>query len=94
MRHTRKHHVCQEKEIRRLKEENEFGEDVSAFSLPAVGSLQKAENDDVSCHKNGRRRYEGKISLYCVDDMSGHYCQHGYKPGNCWRSEKTDGYIR
>ena len=37
MRHTRKHHVCQEKEIRRLKEENEFGEDVSAFSLPAVG---------------------------------------------------------
>lgn len=36
----------QEKEIRRLKEENEFLEEVSAFfSPPVVGSQQKPEND-------------------------------------------------
>ena len=29
------------------------------FSLPAVGSLQKAEND-VHCHKNRGRRYQGE----------------------------------
>lgn len=40
-----------EKEIRRLKEENEFLEEASAFLPPTIGSLQKAENE-VACHKN------------------------------------------
>ena len=35
----------QEKEIRRLKEENEFLAEASAFSLPAVGSQQRAANE-------------------------------------------------
>ena len=54
----RRHVKEQEKEIRRLKKENGFLEEASAFSLPAVGSLQKAEND-VSCHKNRGRRDKG-----------------------------------
>ena len=43
----------QDKEIRRLKEENEFRG--SALSQPAVGSQQEPKND-VHCHKNERRR--------------------------------------
>lgn len=45
----------QDKEIRRLKEENEFLEEASAFSPPAVGSQQKPEND-VSGFENRRRQ--------------------------------------
>ena len=42
----------QDKEIRRLKEENEFLEEASAFSQPAVGSQQKTEIN-VYCNQNG-----------------------------------------
>lgn len=59
----------QEKEIRRLKEENEFLEEASAFSPPAVGSLQKAEND-VPCHKNRGRRHKGK-DFFLLPDAEG-----------------------
>ena len=45
----------QDKEIRRLKEENEFLEEQALFSQPAVGSQQEPKND-VHCHKNERRR--------------------------------------
>lgn len=45
----------QDKEIHRLKEENEFLEEVNAFSLQAVGSQQKTELN-VSCNQNRRRR--------------------------------------
>lgn len=48
-----------EKEIRRLKEENEFLEEASAFLPPTIGSLQKAENE-VACHKNWERHYKGE----------------------------------
>ena len=57
----------QEKEIRRLKEENEFLEEAALFSLPAVGSLQKAEND-VHCHKNRGRRHQGK-NFFLLPDV-------------------------
>lgn len=60
----------QEKEIHRLKEENEFLEEASAFSLPAVGSLQKAEND-VSCDQNRRRRDKGK-NFFLLPDAESH----------------------
>lgn len=49
----------QEKEIRRLKEENEFLAEASAFSLPAVGSQQRAANE-IHCPKNRRRQEERK----------------------------------
>ncbi len=60
----------QENEIRRLKEENEFLEETGAFSPPAVGSLQKAEND-VSCHKNRGRRDKRKNFFLLPDAESG-----------------------
>lgn len=41
----RKYMKGQDKEIRRLKEENEFLEEVSTFSQSAVGSQQKLENE-------------------------------------------------
>ena len=44
----------QDKEIRRLKEENEFLAEASAFSQPAVGSQQTAKNE-IPCDQNGRR---------------------------------------
>ena len=47
----------QDKEIRRLKEENEFLEEPVLFSQPAVGSQQKPEND-VHCSQDRRRRTE------------------------------------
>lgn len=34
------------------------------FSQPAVGSQQEPKND-LHCHKNGRRRINGKLSFYC-----------------------------
>ena len=51
----RKQVKVQEKEIRRLKEENAFLEEASAFSPPAVGSQQGPENE-VPCRKDVRRR--------------------------------------
>ena len=45
----------QDKEIRRLKEENEFLEEASAFSPPAVGSQQKPEDDLSSAQDRGRQ---------------------------------------
>ena len=45
----------QDKEIRRLKEENEFLEEASAFSPPAVGSQQKPENDLSGFENRGRQ---------------------------------------
>lgn len=47
----------QEKEIRRLKEENEFLAEASAFSPPAVGSQQKPENDLSRFENRGRQDY-------------------------------------
>ena len=47
----------QDKEIRRLKEENEFLEEASAFSPPAVGSQQKPENDVSGFENRGRQDY-------------------------------------
>ena len=53
----------QDKEIRRLKEENEFLEEASAFSPPAVGSQQKPEND-LSCPEDrGRQDYRENLVL-------------------------------
>ena len=49
----------QEKEIRRLKEENEFLAEASAFSPPAVGSQQRAANE-IHRPKNRRRQEERK----------------------------------
>ena len=49
----------QEKEIRRLKEENEFLAEVSVFSPPAVGSQQRAANE-IHRPKNRRRQEERK----------------------------------
>ena len=45
----------QDKEIRRLEEENEFLEDASAFFAATVGSQQKTEIN-VYCNQNGRRQ--------------------------------------
>ena len=45
----------QDKEIRRLKEENEFLEEASAFSPPAVGSQQKPEDELSSAQDRGRQ---------------------------------------
>lgn len=59
----------QEKEICRLKEENEFFEQ-ELFSLPAVGSLQKVEND-VSRHKNRGRRDKGN-DFFLLTDAESH----------------------
>ena len=42
----------QDKEIRRLKEENEFLEQANCFRSPAVGSQQKTEIN-VYCNQNG-----------------------------------------
>lgn len=49
----------QDKEIRRLKEENEFLEGASVFSHPAVGSQQKTETD-VYCNQNRRWHDKGQ----------------------------------
>ena len=49
----------QEKEIRRLKEGNEFLAEASAFSPPAVGSQQRAANE-IHRPKNRRRQEERK----------------------------------
>ncbi len=79
----------QENEIRRLKEENEFLEETGAFSPPAVGSLQKAEND-VSCHKNRGRRYQGKDFFLLSDaesDTTGGFI-------NIWLIKTGRGNIR
>ena len=50
----------QDKEIRRLKEENEFLEEASAFSPPAVGSRQKPENDLSGPEDRRRQGLPGK----------------------------------
>ena len=58
----------QDKEIRRLKEENEFlGGKPALFSPPAVGSQQKPENDLSRLLKTEDGRITGKISFYCRD---------------------------
>lgn len=54
----------QDREIRRLKEENEFLEEASVFSPPAVGSQQKSEND-VSCFQDRRRQEQRENRFYC-----------------------------
>lgn len=54
---------------RYLKKENEFFVEASAFSPPAVGSLQKAEHY-VSCNKNRGRRYKGKDFFLLQDAKS------------------------
>lgn len=53
----------QDKEIRRLKEENEFLEEASAFSPPAVGSQQKPENDISGFENRGRQDYRENFIL-------------------------------
>ena len=53
----------QDKEIRRLKEENEFLEEASAFSPPAVGSQQKPENDLSGSEDRGRQDYRENLVL-------------------------------
>ncbi|MFQ7290144.1 MAG: transposase [Lacrimispora saccharolytica] len=53
----------QDKEIRRLKEENEFLEEASAFSPPAVGSQQKPENDISGFENRGRQDYRKNLIL-------------------------------
>ena len=53
----------QDKEIRRLKEENEFLEEASAFSPPAVGSQQKPENDLSRFENRGRQDYRKNFIL-------------------------------
>ena len=53
----------QDKEIRRLKEENEFLEEASAFSPPAVGSQQKPENDLSGPEDRGRQDYRENLVL-------------------------------
>ncbi|MFQ9703008.1 MAG: transposase [Enterocloster clostridioformis] len=45
----------QDKEIRRLKEENEFWRKPVLFSPPAVGSQQKPENDLSGFENRGRQ---------------------------------------
>lgn len=52
----------QDKEIRRLKEENEFLEEASAFSQPAVGSQQKQRLMFIAI-KTDDGRIKGKILL-------------------------------
>ena len=52
-----------DKEIRRLKEENEFLEEASAFSPPAVGSQQKPENDLSGTEDRGRQDYRENLVL-------------------------------
>ena len=51
----RKQVKAQEREIRRLKEENEFLRRPALFSPRAVGSQQGTANE-VSCAKDGRRQ--------------------------------------
>ncbi len=53
----------QDKEIRRLKEGNEFLEEASAFSPPAVGSQQKPENDLSGFKNRGRQDYRENLLL-------------------------------
>ena len=53
----------QDKEIRRLKEENEFLEEASAFSPPAVGSRQKPENDLSGPEDRRRQDYRENLVL-------------------------------
>ena len=54
----------QDKEIRRLKEENEFLEEASAFfAPPAVGSQQKPENDISGFENRGRQDYRENFIL-------------------------------
>ena len=53
----------QDKEIRRLKEENEFLEEASAFSQPAVGSQQKKQRLMFIAIKTDDGRIKGKISF-------------------------------
>ena len=53
----------QDKEIRRLKEENECLEEASAFSPPAVGSQQKPENDLSGFENRGRQDYRENLIL-------------------------------
>ena len=53
----------QDKEIRRLKEENEFLEEASAFLPPAVGSQQKPENDLSGFENRGRQDYRKNFIL-------------------------------
>lgn len=57
----RKHMKAQDKEIHRLKEENEFLEEASAFSQLAVGSQQKPKND-ISRSQDRRRQEQREIS--------------------------------
>ena len=47
----------QDKEIRRLKEENEFLEEASAFFAASRGSQQKPENDLSGSEDRGRQDY-------------------------------------
>ena len=53
----------QDKEIRRLKEENEFLEEAVLFSPPAVGSQQKPENDLSGSEDRGRQDYRENLVL-------------------------------
>ena len=53
----------QDKEIRRLKEENEFLEEASAFFAAAVGSQQKPENDLSGLEDRGRLDYRKNLIL-------------------------------
>ena len=59
-------------EIRRLKEENEFLEEASAFSPPAVGSQQKPENDLSGFENRGRQDDRGKFHF---TGRRGAWCQ-------------------
>ena len=60
----RKQVKVQEKEIRRLKNENEFLEETSAFSPQAVGSQQRTAKE-VYREKTDGGEKKGKLSLYC-----------------------------
>ena len=53
----------QDKEIRRLKEENEFLEEASAFLPPAVGSQQKPERIFLALETEDGRMMENFILL-------------------------------
>ena len=53
----------QDKEIRRLKEENDFWRKPALFSPPAVGSQQKPENDLSGFENRGRQDYRKNFIL-------------------------------
>lgn len=57
------------KEICRLKEENEFIEETSALTPPAIGSQQEPENE-FSCLKDRRQRDQRKTFLLLQDAES------------------------